>query len=121
MANTMNDTRTPGEILADAVKLAEKTGHSYITVTNQCAERIIELLKEQEKEIDEISDEYLDLGKEMAKQPKPKTGHWIRNSVVNMFGGVEIVCSVCGNVIIRTDVNAEHFCSNCGAKMEKQP
>lgn len=30
----------------------------------------LELLKEQEKEIDEISDEYLDLGKEMAKQPK---------------------------------------------------
>ena len=28
------------------------------------------LLKEQEAEIDEISDEYLDLGKEMAKQPK---------------------------------------------------
>ena len=48
MADTMNDTRTPGEILADAVKLAEKTGHSYITVTNVCAERIIELLKELE-------------------------------------------------------------------------
>lgn len=48
MTNTMNDTRTPGEILADAVKLAEKTGHSYITVTNVCAERIIELLKEQD-------------------------------------------------------------------------
>lgn len=30
----------------------------------------LNLLKEQEKEIDEISDEYLDLGKEMAKQPK---------------------------------------------------
>ena len=28
------------------------------------------LLKEQEAEIDEISDEYLDLGKEMAKQPE---------------------------------------------------
>ena len=30
----------------------------------------VTLLKEQEAEIDEISDEYLDLGKEMAKQPK---------------------------------------------------
>ena len=30
----------------------------------------LELLKEQEAEIDEISDEYLDLGKEMAKQPE---------------------------------------------------
>lgn len=28
------------------------------------------LLKEQEKEIDEISDEYLDLGNEIAKMPK---------------------------------------------------
>ena len=30
----------------------------------------LELLKEQTNEIDEISDEYIDLGKEMAKQPK---------------------------------------------------
>lgn len=49
MADTMNDTRTPGEILADAVKLAEKTGHSYITVSNPCAERIIELLENEEE------------------------------------------------------------------------
>ena len=28
------------------------------------------LIEEQEAEIDEISDEYLDIGKEMAKQPK---------------------------------------------------
>ena len=55
MANTMNDTRTPSEILADAVKLAEMTGHSYITVTKQCAERIIELLKEGEEYGEELN------------------------------------------------------------------
>lgn len=31
---------------------------------------ILALLNEQEAEIDEISDEYLDLGKEMARQPE---------------------------------------------------
>ena len=38
--------------------------------TKSCAEATIALLKEQEDEIDEIADEYLDLGSEMAKQPK---------------------------------------------------
>ena len=52
MANTMNDTRTPSEILADAVKLAEMTEHSYITVTNVCAERIIDLLKDASAKLD---------------------------------------------------------------------
>ena len=33
-------------------------------------EDALTLLKEQQAEIDEISDEYLDLGKEMAKQPE---------------------------------------------------
>jgi hypothetical protein len=36
----------------------------------EIAESALALLKEQEAEIDEISDEYLDLGKEMAKQPE---------------------------------------------------
>ena len=49
MADTMNDTRTPSEILADAVKLAEMTGHSYITISNTCAGRIIELLEDEEE------------------------------------------------------------------------
>ena len=37
---------------------------------NEMLADVLELLKEQVNEIDEISDEYIDLGKEMAKQPK---------------------------------------------------
>lgn len=46
---------------------------------------VLALLKEQEAEIDEISDEYIDLGKEIAKLPKIvrckdcKWGEWLRN------------------------------------------
>ena len=43
--------------------------HSDSEVQN-IAKFAIKLLTEQTNEIDEISDEYIDLGKEMAKQPK---------------------------------------------------
>lgn len=91
MADTMNDMRTPSEILADAVKLAEKTGHSYITVTNQCAERIIELLKEQE-----------------TVEPKQ----------VGLYGkedwyGLVCVCPDCKAEWMSNEADT-HFCPKCG-------
>ena len=43
--------------------------HSDSEVQN-IAKYALKLLTEQTNEIDEISDEYIDLGKEMAKQPK---------------------------------------------------
>ena len=82
----------------------------------------IALLKEQEKEIDEISDEYLDLGKEMAKQPKPKTGHWIEKEDGNLDTYYD--CSACGESWTTVEgtpwQNGMNYCPHCGAKMRKE-
>lgn len=78
------------------------------------------LLKEQEKEIDEISDEYLDLGKEMAKQPKPKTARWEKRTgmMPPEYHG-HYWCSNCDWHGKYNEREADYkFCPACGAKME---
>ena len=49
---------------------ASRADNGWVFVRKDIIADVLALLKEQEAEIDEISDEYLDLGKEMAKQPE---------------------------------------------------
>ena len=49
---------------------ASRRDNTWVFVRKDIVEDALTILKEQEAEIDEISDEYLDLGKEMAKQPE---------------------------------------------------
>lgn len=53
--------------ISDKAEYIESEGYPVVAHTLRDA---LALLKEQKAEIDEISDEYLDLGKEMAKQPE---------------------------------------------------
>ena len=49
---------------------ASRRDNTWVFVRKDIIADVLALLKEQEAEIDEVSDEYIDLGKEMAKQPK---------------------------------------------------
>ncbi len=116
----MGDIQNVIDALQDAN--VNEIGHVWITDSARNAMvRILmkeaERLKEQEKEIDEISDEYLDLGNEMAKQPKPKTGKWVGEEYWYMCSECQFDCPH----FIR-DWNYEQvrtqYCPHCGAKME---
>lgn len=74
--------------------------HDYIRETDQAVKTIddaLELLKEQQH----------------------KTGHWKRTGRKNVYGGIEIVCSVCDDHVIVQNVDDELFCRHCGAEMNE--
>lgn len=52
-------------------------------------------------------------------QPKRKKGKWIRHDEIkNVYGGICIECSECGEKYVVQHILDEKYCRNCGAKME---
>ena len=52
-------------------------------------------------------------------QPERKTGKWIRHDEIkNVYGGICIECSECGEKYVVQHILDEKYCRNCGAKME---
>lgn len=48
-----------------------------------------------------------------------KTGKWImHDEIKNVYGGVCIECSECGEKYVVQYVEDEKFCRNCGAEMK---
>ena len=54
-----------------------------------------------------------------AAQHERKIGTWERTGRKNVFGGYEVKCSICGDNVMITDKDLEHYCRNCGARMEE--
>lgn len=51
--------------------------------------------------------------------PERKTGKWIRHDEIkNVYGGICIECSECGEKYVVQHILDEKYCRNCGAKME---
>ena len=46
-------------------------------------------------------------------------GKWIRTGRSNIYGGTELVCNLCKDRVMVQDVSREHYCRNCGARMDK--
>jgi len=46
-----------------------------------------------------------------------KHGHWIVTGRTNVYGGMEVTCSECGDTLMIQYLELEHFCRNCGADM----
>ena len=44
-------------------------------------------------------------------------GHWIVTGRTNIYGGIEVTCSECGDTLMVQYLELEHFCRNCGADM----
>ena len=63
--------------------------------------------------------EALDMAIEALQAEPVKHGEWqiIDKSLV----GVELwVCSVCGSPLMTDDISENHYCPNCGAKMDTE-
>ena len=51
-------------------------------------------------------------------QPERKKGKWIRHpEVKNVYGGIYIECTECGEKYVVQHILDEKFCRNCGADM----
>lgn len=47
-----------------------------------------------------------------------RTGKWIRhNEVKNVYGGIYIECSECGEKYVVQHIEDEKYCRHCGARM----
>ena len=44
-------------------------------------------------------------------------GHWIRTGRENIYGGIELVCSECGDHVMVQHIEDELYCRHCGAYM----
>lgn len=59
------------------------------------------------------------------RQPtiEPKKGKWIRHDEIkNVYGGICVECSECGEKYVVQHMKDEKFCRNCGADMRgEQP
>ena len=52
-------------------------------------------------------------------QPERNKGHWIRHDEIkNVYGGIYIECSECGEKYVVQHIEDEKYCRNCGASME---
>ncbi len=47
-----------------------------------------------------------------------RQGHWLRTGRTNVYGGFEVECSVCNDSVMITNIEYEHYCRNCGARMD---
>ena len=44
-------------------------------------------------------------------------GEWIRTGRTNIYGGIEIQCSKCGDKVMVQHLEDEWYCRHCGADM----
>lgn len=44
-------------------------------------------------------------------------GEWIRTGRMNIYGGIEIQCSNCGDRVVVQHLEDEWYCRHCGADM----
>lgn len=70
---------------------------------------------------------FLDVMATVEKQPTINTvpvpvrhGKWIRTGRTNIYGGHQLVCSVCGDSLMVQNIECELYCRNCGARMDEE-
>ena len=47
-------------------------------------------------------------------------GKWIQREFKSIWNNKLIVCSECGELFLVQHVESEHYCRNCGAKMDEE-
>ena len=45
-------------------------------------------------------------------------GEWIRTGRTNIYGGIEVQCSNCGDKVMVQHLEDEWYCRHCGARMK---
>ena len=55
-------------------------------------------------------------GYEKGKADRPQ-GEWIRTGRTNIYGGIEVQCSNCGDRVMVQHLEDEWYCRHCGADM----
>ena len=54
--------------------------------------------------------------KDIPSADRPQ-GEWIRTGRTNIYGGIEVQCSNCGDKVMVQHLEDEWYCRHCGADM----
>ena len=54
--------------------------------------------------------------KDVPSADRPQ-GEWIRTGRTNIYGGIEVQCSNCGDKVMVQHLEDEWYCRHCGADM----
>ena len=71
---------------------------------------------EIDTDISEYSDKLWRNAYERGKADRPQ-GEWIRTGRTNIYGGIEVQCSNCGDKVMVQHLEDEWYCRHCGADM----
>lgn len=79
----------------------------------------IEKLPSADIDLSGFSDKLWKTAYERGKADAVRHGHWLRTGRTNVYGGFEVECSVCNDNVMITNIEYEHYCRNCGARMDE--
>lgn len=71
-------------------------------------------------DLGDFSDKLWRAAYERGKADAVRHGHWLRTGRTNVYGGFEVECSVCNDNVMITNIEYEHYCRNCGARMDER-
>ena len=64
----------------------------------------------------ESEDDAIPTIKSLPSADRPQ-GEWIRTGRTNIYGGIEVQCSNCGDKVMVQHLEDEWYCRHCGADM----
>ncbi len=63
-----------------------------------------------------VNSAFADAVKALPSADRPQ-GKWIRTGRTNIYGGIEVQCSNCGDRVMVQHLEDEWYCRHCGADM----
>jgi len=76
----------------------------------------VQAIPSADTDISEYSDKLWKNAYERGKADRPQ-GEWIRTGRTNIYGGIEVQCSNCGDRVMVQHLEDEWYCRHCGADM----
>lgn len=87
---------------SDAIEVLRKLGHEVVVIDKVCSLG--------------VAGEFIDAIRTIPSADRPQ-GEWIRTGRTNIYGGIEVQCSNCGDKVMVQHLEDEWYCRHCGADM----
>ena len=107
---------------SDAIQALRKLGHEVVVIDKVCslgvaAEFIDAIRAIPSADLNAEFAEWAKLWFKKELEADRPQGEWIRTGRTNIYGGIEVQCSNCGDKVMVQHLEDEWFCRHCGADM----
>ena len=94
----------------DLIKRSDAIGAITNHCENECCYRVENWCPQCQRE------EFQEAIKAVPSADRPQ-GEWVRTGRTNIYGGIEVQCSNCGDKVMVQHLEDEWYCRHCGADM----